>query len=241
MGFDATPNSVLTTSQLVRRQNAATPLFVVSNTPPKEATHLKLTQIHPLACALNPQEFEAVVFTSKHAAISLAKSLDAAALKALCLDSQTASVAASCGFDAVDFKAAEAREFASKIAQFYAQNGVPKKPLLWARGAVFSKDLTQLLADFGLNASSVSVYENRILKVKASLQPPQNSAILFTSGINAKAFLQNFEWQKNYLAFASGKSAKKELLKAGVEGVCVCKSTKIDDCVRQIKLFLAKN
>lgn len=241
MNLDATPNSVLTTSQLSHRQNVSTPLFVVSNTPPKEATHLQLTQIHPLACTLNPQEFEMLIFTSKHAAISLAKSLDVAALKAFCLDSQTASVAASCGFEAVDFKAGEAREFASKIAQFYAQKGAPKKPLLWARGAVFSKDLVRLLADFGLKASGVRVYENRILQVQASLQPPQNSAILFTSGINVKAFLQNFEWQKSYLAFASGESAKKELLNAGIEGVRVCKSTKIDDCVRQIKLLLAKN
>lgn len=159
---------------------------------------------------LDLREYEGLIFTSKNAILSL--EYNAIKYPQMQIWKQIPSYvigkgSAKClrnlgGNLAYISPNSHGKEFAT-----FLQNTLnPKSPLLYLRAEKIISNLDEILKQESFNLCSQISYHSQALSLPKCKQPSQDAVLLFTSPSAYHFFLQNFSWQKDYLAIALGKS-----------------------------------
>ncbi|BEG57622.1 Uroporphyrinogen-III synthase HemD [Helicobacter sp. NHP21005] len=151
--------------------------------------------------ALLLPSLKALLFTSKHAPLSLEHSLkntDTLAflksLPAFVLALKSAQVAKDLGFNvAFVGQSGHAKGFVKEI------EGLLPNPTLFVR----AQEVATHALDF---LPSLIAYQNTPLKLPKEQRPQPNSVLIFTAPSSYRHFLENFAWDSSYTAIAIGTS-----------------------------------
>lgn len=84
--------------------------------------------------------------------------------------------------------------------------------LLYLRAENIVSNLDEKLIQSGFSLTSQIAYRSSPLTLSPSQRPSYGSVLLFTSPSAYKYFLNNFQWDKSYLAIALGQSTYKSFL-----------------------------
>ncbi|GLH57589.1 uroporphyrinogen-III synthase [Helicobacter ailurogastricus] len=182
----------------------------------------------PLGVSLKLADFKALLFTSKHAPLSLQHGLeDTKALEFLkslpsfVLADKSAQVAKSLGFKvAFVGQSGQAKGFVKEV------KGILPSPTLFVRAQSVATDALDFLP-------SLIAYENTPIKLPPEQKPKSRSVLIFGAPSSYRHFLANFAWDPSYAAIALGKST----LNAFAPGVCAFLSPQpsLEACIELAK------
>lgn len=162
-----------------------------------------------------PQEidftaYDALVFTSKNAALAL-DSFNAKwkRVPAYVIAPKTADVVEKLGGNVV-FKGQSGHgdEFAHELLPL-----LKEKRVLFVKAEKTLSSLTEILKQHHIDVNAVTVYETQCNELDTSYTIEQNAVIVFSSPSTIECFFKYFKWDSSYKAVVIGKTTAKYLPK----------------------------
>ncbi|WP_096013422.1 uroporphyrinogen-III synthase [Campylobacter lanienae] len=207
-------------------------IYLVSNTPydDKDIVWLNLCKIKFFKFDVNLNKFDAIIVTSKNSINALKfNSIALTDILVFAIGKATALACKEFGFTQIyEALNSHGSEFGAEILEkLYG------KRVLFIKAKETISNLDIYFTQNGIDISVIDGYENLILKKDISSKPKPNSILIFTSPINVRAFIQNFNWDDSYKAVAIGK-ATAQALKPYTDPI-ISKSQTIKDCVELAK------
>ncbi|WP_096027362.1 uroporphyrinogen-III synthase [Campylobacter lanienae] len=207
-------------------------IYLVSNTPydDKDIVWLNLCKIKFFKFDVNLNKFDAIIVTSKNSINALKfNSIALTDTLVFAIGKATALACKEFGFTQIyEALNSHGSEFGAEILEkLYG------KRVLFIKAKETISNLDIYFTQNGIDISVIDGYENLILKKDISSKPKPNSILIFTSPINVRAFIQNFNWDDSYKAVAIGK-ATAQALKPYTDPI-ISKSQTIKDCVELAK------
>lgn len=159
---------------------------------------------------LDLREFEALIFTSKNAILSLEENAkkhpqmrEWKQKPSYVIGKGSAKVLQNLGGNLAYISPnSHGKEFATLLQHTLS----PQTSLLYLRAKNIISNLDETLKNAGFSIHSQIAYHSSPLSLKNSKKPPKDSILLFTSPSAYAYFLQNFQWDSSYLAVGIGKS-----------------------------------
>ena len=155
---------------------------------------------------INLNEIEALVFTSKYAALSLQNNpkLDSnwKKIPSYVIGEESAKTIEKLGVKiAYKGRGEGGEEFAKEIIPY-----LKNKKTLYLRAKKITSQLPEMLLQNEINLMQTIVYENKFRPLDSKLKPESKSILIFTSPSQYQSFKKNFKWDKTYIAIAIGKT-----------------------------------
>lgn len=85
------------------------------------------------------------------------------------------------------------------------------KKILYLRPESISFDSKAFLYKQGIDLEEKIIYKTTCISYTKEAKPPQNAIIIFTSPSTIQCFLENFTWERSYVAIVIGKATQKHL------------------------------
>ena len=155
---------------------------------------------------INLNEIEALIFTSKYAALSLQNNpkLDSnwKQIPSYVIGKESAKT-----LEKLEAKIAYkgrgegGEEFAKEIIPY-----LKNKKTLYLRAKKITSQLPEILLQNEINLMQVIIYESKFKPLDSKLKPKAKSILIFTSPSQYQSFKKNFKWDKTYIAIAIGKT-----------------------------------
>lgn len=210
-------------------------IYLCSNTPSDDESvvHLALTKLEFFKFSVDLGEFDALVISSKNAIKALgANSITANSGILVCaIGKATAETALEYGFSNVlRAQNSHGEDFANEIAT--KLKGL-KTLLLSPKEQV--SDIAGILEFHKIKCDKIIAYENSIITNAPKMDFEKGSVFIFTSPINAKAFLANYAWQDDFKAIAIGKSTANAI---NFTKPIISDEQNIQNCIKMAKNLL---
>ncbi len=210
-------------------------IYLISNSPYKDAIWLEVCKISFLKFDLILDEFENCIFTSKNGIKSLKfnKISPNLKIKTFCIGEATFKEAKDYGFlNLYLAKNSHGDEFTKEISPLL------KGKTVFIKATQNASNVSEILKQNGINLSVINGYENLSLTLDISKKPPKNSILIFTSPKNVESFIKNFGWDDSYKTIVIGKTTSKIL--QNYTNPQICKTQSIKNCMNYAK-FLEKS
>ena len=191
---------------LEKLRNKNKNIFLLNNTKAEFAKNIPLFKIEYLKKELDLSKYDALVFTSKNAVLSI-DSMNKQWIKipSYAISEQTAKLIKDLkGNLAFSGKEKHGDEFAYELIK-----KLKGKKVLYLRGEDIVSDLINILNKNHVKCKDSIIYKNKYIEVKDKKKLPKNSKIIFSSPSTIKYFFKSFKWDKSYKAIAIGKTTAK--------------------------------
>ena len=159
---------------------------------------------------LELEGFDALIFTSKNAILSLEHNsqkhpqmLSWKQKPSYVIGKGSARVLQNLGGNLAHISP---NSYGKEFATFLQHTLNPQSSLLYLRAKSIISNLDESLRSAGFSIHSQIAYFSAPLSLADTQKPPKDSILLFTSPSAYAYFLQNFKWDSSYLAVGIGKS-----------------------------------
>lgn len=203
-------------------------IYILSDKKVKWAKNLPMFKIKPIKSELNFTAYDALIFTSKNAIISLNSFNSNWKNKPLyVIAPQTAKVAKNLG-GKVKFvgKEKHGNEFAKEILEV-----LKNKRVLYIRGSKVVSDIVDILNSNSIVCDEAIIYETVCINYDKPINLPKNSIIIFSSPSTIECFLKNAKWDESFKAIAIGHTTKK-YFPPHITPI-ISENTSLESCVRK--------
>ncbi len=215
--------------------NSNQDIYILSEKETQWAKNLPMIKIEPTKIEIAYTNYDALIFTSKNAIVSLNKFDSRWKAKPLyAIAPQTAKTALNLG-GKVRFvgKTKHGDEFAYELI-----DQLKGKKALYIRGDRSVSDITNILNTNGVICDEAIVYRTLCVEYKEKILLPKDSVIIFSSPSTIECFFKNATWDESYKAISIGHTTKK-YFPDHIKPI-IAKTTSLESCV-EAALELNKN
>ncbi len=183
-------------------------IYLFSDKAYEGVVHLPLFEIVFDPTPFDLEGFDAIIFTSKNSVKALEKSGIAwKDKKAYAIGEATASSIEKCGGNLVfTCKESYGDTFAQILIPLLANQKV-----FFPRAKEVSSSLFEILHVNHINIEQRIVYETKCKHYPSSFAPLKEAKLIFTSPSTVNCFMENFAWDKSYIAIAIGEKTASAL------------------------------
>lgn len=202
-------------------------IYILNDKKIKGAKNLPLFDIKHLKTNIDFSLYDALIFTSKNAIISINKTNKLwRNLPSYVIAAQSAKVLKQCA-GKLKFlsKTHHGDEFAHEI-----KNELLNKKVLYLRGDKTVSNICSILNKHGVSCEEIIVYENKKIVYK-HIDFKKNSTFIFSSPSSISYFLDNFEWKNTFKAVCIGKTTAKYLPSYIKKEIALV--TSLESCVKK--------
>ncbi|MDX9813118.1 MAG: uroporphyrinogen-III synthase [Sulfurimonas sp.] len=207
-------------------KNSNQNIFILSDKKVKWAKNLPMIEIVPIQTPLDFSYYEAIIFTSKNAILSLNSFNTNWVQKPLyVIAPQTAKTASNLG-GKVRFvgKTKHGDEFAYELIE-----QLKGKKVLYIRGERSVSNIADILNENGVECDEAKVYKTDCKSQENKPTFPKNSIIIFSSPSTIECFLKNTEWDDSFIAISIGRTTLKHFPEY-IDPI-VADTTSLESCV----------
>lgn len=190
-------------SVFTHMRNSRMPIYLLSDKKVKWAKNIPVFEIRPRVQEIALSGYDALIFTSKNAVISL-NAMDKSWKNrpAYVIAPQTAKTAKDLGGKlAFVGKANDGDAFALELVA-----KLENKKVLYVRGSKVLSGLVGTLNANNIVCDEAIVYETVCRTCDSKTRLPKGSTIIFSSPSTIECFLKNFDWDTSFKAVAIGKT-----------------------------------
>ncbi|NQY20894.1 MAG: uroporphyrinogen-III synthase [Campylobacteraceae bacterium] len=182
-------------------------IYILNNLKFKDIINLEVFKINYLQNNLNILNYDALIFTSKNAVLSMKTfSEEWINIPSYAIALKTAEVLLNNNSKLVfTGKSSHGNEFAHELV-----SELKNKKVLYIRAKNTVSNLAEILKNNEINISSCITYET-ISKNNKKIILKENAIIIFSSPSSIKYFLEQYEWKKTYKAVVIGSTTAKYL------------------------------
>ncbi|MCK9454070.1 uroporphyrinogen-III synthase [Sulfurimonas sp.] len=209
-------------------RNSTLNIYVLNDKKVKWAKNLPVIKIETIKTEINFSKYDAIIFTSKNAILSLNSYNKSWKTKPIyAIAPQTAKVASNLGAK-IKFVSKEkhGNEFADELVPL-----LKNKKVLYIRGSKVVSNLVNTLNTSGVLCDEAIVYQTVCVDIKKKIKLPKNSVIIFSSPSTIECFLKNALWDESYKAVSIGHTTKKYFPPNIIP--YVSETTSLDSCVKK--------
>jgi uroporphyrinogen-III synthase len=201
-------------------------IYILSDKKVAHAINLPMFEIRPLYKKIDYSVYDALIFTSKNAFLSIDKMDEEWKKKpAYVIAAQTAKILETLGGKlAFVGKTGHGNSFALEIADL-----LKGKRVLYLGPKEVVSNLVSILSENGVFCDAEVIYETVCKKYDEKIKLPKNSTIIFSSPSTIKCFFQNAEWDESYNAIAIGETTAKSFPSYIVP--YIADTTSLESCV----------
>ena len=202
-------------------------IYVLSDKKIKNINNLPTFEIKFLPSQIDISNYEALIFTSKNAVLSLDSFNDQwKQIPAYAISYKTAQCV---GKNGGDLEYTGINGYGNKFAQELIPKLKDKKVLYIKPKKVLSK-LVEILQINNIICDELVTYETICKTYTITSKPPKNSIIILSSPSTLKCFLNTFGWDDSYFAVSIGRTTTKFI--PDYIKYKVAKYTSLDSCVK---------
>lgn len=167
--------------------------------------HLPVIQVYYMEADIDFSTYDALVFTSKNAAMSIRRYLDSwKDIPCYAIGESTATALEKMGVTIAYVSSKKSGDlFAKEVL-----SGLEGKKVLYPRARKIVSSLPAVLREHGIALDEKIVYET-VCNEEQFPPPTPGSTLLFASPSALECFLKQYVWDKSYRAVAFGKSTAK--------------------------------
>lgn len=181
-------------------------IFLLNDKKVKFAKNIPLFEIVYSKKNIDLSNYDALIFTSKHAVQSIeANNKEWKRIPSFAISEQTAKLIKDFNGN-LKFAGKEkhGNEFAHEIIA-----ALKDKKVLYLRGDKIVSDMVKILQENGISCDENIIYENKFKDFTNKISLPKNSKIIFSSPSTIEYFLKMFSWESSYTAISIGNTTAK--------------------------------
>lgn len=182
-------------------------VFLFSKTSHPDVTHVPVLNTLFLQPAINFDDYDAIVLTSKQAVTALAKiSPKWKSVPALSIASKTEEMVRNAGGTLLDRGDGYGDSLDDIIVKKYAD-----LRWLYPRPKVVASNFKERVKERGIVMDDVIVYETSCNQSCKDIELPEDAILIFTSPFTIECFLELYEFRTSYQVIAIGTTTAKAL------------------------------
>lgn len=210
----------------IRNQNKH--IFLLNNTKIEFAQNIPLFQIEFIKKDVDLSKYDALIFTSKNAVLSIdSMNKQWKEIPSYSISEQTAKLIKDLkGNLTFSGKEKHGDEFAYELIK-----KLKGKKVLYLRGEDIVSNLINILNKNNVKCKDNIIYKNKYIEVKNKKKLPKNSKIIFSSPSTIRYFFKSFQWHDSYKAIAIGKTTARYFPK-NIKPF-IAKNTSLKACVEK--------
>ncbi|MEN8146928.1 MAG: uroporphyrinogen-III synthase [Campylobacterota bacterium] len=213
-------------------KNIKNSIFLFSKTSHPDVTHIPALNTLFLQPAINFDDYDAIVLTSKQAVTALDKiSPKWRDVPALSIASKTEEMVRSAGGTLLDRGNGYGDSLDDIIVKKYAD-----LRWLYPRPKIVASNFKERVKERGIVMDDVIVYETSCNQACQDIELPDDAVLIFTSPFTIECFLELYEFRASHRVVAIGTTTAKALPER-VDFV-MPKTPNVDACVALAKTFL---
>jgi uroporphyrinogen-III synthase len=203
-------------------------IYILSDKKVPHAINLPMFEIHPLHKKVDYSFYDALIFTSKNAVLSINEmDQEWKQTPAYVIAPQTAKIVESLGGNlAFVGKTGHGNSFALEIADL-----LKGKRVLYLAPQELVSNLLTILNEKGVFCDAEVIYETVCKKYNEKIELPKNSTVIFSSPSTIKCFFQNSQWDESYKAVAIGETTAKSF--PSYITPYIAETTSLESCVNK--------
>ena len=182
-------------------------IFLFSKTSHPDVTHIPILNTLFLEPAINFDDYDAIVLTSKQAVTALEKiSPKWRGVPALSIASKTEEMVRSAGGTLLD----RGNGYGDSLDDIIVKNYADLR-WLYPRPKVVASNFKERVKERGIVMDDVVVYETSCNQTCRDMELPENAVLIFTSPFTIECFLELYEFKTSYQVIAIGATTAKAL------------------------------
>ncbi len=182
-------------------------IYLFSKTSHPDVTHIPVLNTLFLQPAINFDDYDAIVLTSKQAVTALDKiSSKWKSVPALSIASKTEEMVREAGGTLLDRGNGYGDSLDDIIVKKYAD-----KRWLYPRPRIVASNFKDRVKERGIVMDDVVVYETSCNQSCKDIELPDDAILIFTSPFTIECFLEFYEFKEAYQVIAIGKTTAKAL------------------------------
>lgn len=182
-------------------------IFLFSKTSHPDVTHVPILNTTFLQPAINFDDYDAIVLTSKQAVLALEKISEKwRELPVLSIASKTEEMVREAGGTLLERGNGYGDCLDDLIAKKYAS-----LRWLYPRPRVAASNFKERVKERGINMDDVVVYETSCNRACGNIKLPEDAVLIFTSPFTVECFLELYEFKRGHQVIVIGATTAKAL------------------------------